>query len=179
MTEEPKIVKDKRSLVRPTYRFKGEHGIYILFSSYIIDIVAKDSKLTPREASILLFAYYISKYIAFSAVIFPDLISFISKEMNFNYTAHEIRKLIVKLYELKPINKYGDVYVINRDTQDWIKAFTNQLTYKLHNFNRIGFYESLKKKRGMTMMQKRQVERHNRMARRVSMAQQTGKEFPV
>jgi len=169
MEEEPKLVNqnDKRSVKRNVARFKGEHGIYILFSSEIMDNVARDSKLTVRETKLLLFCYYVSKYIAFSAAIYPDLISTLSKELKFNYSSVEIRKALPRLYDLKYINKYGDVYVINRDTQDWLKMFTNQLTYKLHNFNCLGFYDSLRKKRNVPLYKRKILEKQAKIAKRI------------
>jgi hypothetical protein len=96
---------NKEPVKRSTYRFKGEHGIYLLFSSAIIEIVAKESNLTPREVRVLLFGYYVSKYIAFSAVLIPDLISTISAEVNMKFSSQEIHKLLPKLYELKYVAK--------------------------------------------------------------------------
>ncbi len=170
---------DKRNFIRGTSRFKGEHGMYLLFCSEIIGNVARDAKLTVRETQILLFAYYVSKYIAYSAALYADLISVISKEVKFNYTSQEIRKLLPKLYDLKLVNKYGDVYVINRDTQDWVKMFTNQLTYKLHNFNRVGFYDSLKTKRGMLLQDRKKLERRARIAKRIEEAKKTGNKYTL
>jgi hypothetical protein len=170
---------DKRKVKRSISRFKQDHGIYFLFAHEIIDIVAKDYKMPHKEVRTGLFAYYVSKYVSRSRAIHPVLVAAIANEVGIDYTPFEIRKSLESMLKHDLVGKYADVYMINRDTQDWLKQFTNQLTYKLHNINSISYYKkAVEKKRVMvTKRRAKNVRRHNKIAKMLDEVKEDGSQI--
>lgn len=136
------IQKDKRKKSRGIRRFQGDHAMYFLFADAAVKNVSEMFGMKERETAIGLFSYYVSKFITYSSVIVPSLVSVASKECKFNYTTQAINRVLKKMYELKLLNKYAGNYVINRDTIEWVRQFTFTLTRKMEYINKITFYNA-------------------------------------
>ena len=108
-------------------------------------MVRNDMK--EREILISMFAYYISKYVSFSNVMYPPLISAIAHEVNFTYTTAEVKRVLKMLYEKKIVGMYGGMYISNRDTSNWVRHFAGQLIQHLHHLNQITYYDKIKERR--------------------------------
>lgn len=126
-------------LRRNIMKFHGEHGIYFLYTREIMDIVAEQFNVKVKDLNVMLFAHYVSKYITRTNAINPTLVALAARESKLDYRLNVIKRVLATFYAKQVIGKYGDTYVSNHDTAEFLKMFSNQLTYKLHNFNLISF----------------------------------------